>query len=75
MYPGCDKGTEEAVNKVEISLNDILKPMVTLSNPERKRYSYASASPTKDMHCSVYGKQFNQKDKKYVSLLRCWPRY
>jgi hypothetical protein len=76
MYPGCDTETEgsaikEAVDKVEISLNNILEPMVTLSNPEKKRYTYASASPTKDMHYSVCGKQFIQKNKKSVSLLRC----
>jgi hypothetical protein len=80
MYPGCDTGTEgsaveEAVDKVEISLNDILEPLVTLSNPEKKRYTYALASPTKDMRCSVCGKQFNQKNNKCVSLLRYWPRY
>jgi hypothetical protein len=73
MYPGCDKGTE-AVDNVEISLNDILEPMVTLSNPEKKRYSYASASPTKDMHCSVCGKDFTQKNKQCVLLFHCWSR-
>jgi hypothetical protein len=65
------KTTKEAVDKVEISLNDILELMVTLSKPEKKRYTYASASPTKDMRCSVCEKQFNQKNKKYVSLLHC----
>lgn len=76
MYPVCDTETkgsaiEEAVDKVEISLNDILEPIVTLSNPEKKQYTHASASPTKDMRCSVCRKQFMKKNKKCVSLLCC----
>jgi hypothetical protein len=70
MYPDFkDTGVDSATDKIEIPLKDILEPMVKLSNPEKKRYTYASASPTKDRCCSVCGKQFIKNDKK------CVPRF
>ncbi|KAF1935092.1 hypothetical protein EJ02DRAFT_486881 [Clathrospora elynae] len=75
MYPDCDTGAEDSkdtgidsATKVKIPLKDILEPMVNLSNPEKKRYTYASASPTKDRCCSVCGKQFIKNDKHHAPL-------
>jgi hypothetical protein len=74
MYPDCDTGAKDSkdtginsATKVETPLKDILKLIVNLSNLEKKRYTYASASPTKDRCCSVCRKQFINNNKKCVS--------
>ncbi|KAF1943186.1 hypothetical protein EJ02DRAFT_486580 [Clathrospora elynae] len=63
MYPDRNTGAD-AANKIEISLNDILEPTVKISHPEKKRYTYASAEPTKDKCCGVCGHQFDKNNKK-----------
>jgi hypothetical protein len=77
MYPNCNTGAENsedtsvnsATNKIKIPLKDILKLIVNLSNLEKKQYTYASASLTKDRCCGVCGKQFIKNNKK------CVPRF
>jgi hypothetical protein len=74
MYPNCDTGAKNfkdtsvnsTTNKIKILLKDILKLIVNLSNLEKKRYTYASASLTKDRCCGVCGKQFIKNNKKCV---------
>ena len=71
LYPGCDALVEDGVSldeasNVKLPLKDILKPMVAIAKPEKKRYSYASASPTEDKRCSVCNLQFNNDNKKWV---------
>ncbi|KAF1359213.1 hypothetical protein EJ07DRAFT_121068 [Lizonia empirigonia] len=71
MYPDCDSAAEDSViaaGEAELPLHDILVPMVKLSMPEKKRYNYASASPTKDMCCSVCGLQFIKDNKNSAPL-------
>jgi hypothetical protein len=56
MYPNCDTKAKNSkntsinsvTNKIKILHKDILKLIVNLSNLEKKRYTYASASSTKN---------------------------
>ncbi|KAF1360100.1 hypothetical protein EJ07DRAFT_118025 [Lizonia empirigonia] len=66
MYPNCDTAEEDTVvaaGEVELPLQNILEPMVRVSRPEKKRYTYASASPTDDNRCGVCGLQFTKNNK------------
>lgn len=66
LYPGCATAADVAAEGIKISLDVILEPMVKISRPEKKRYAYASAAPTKENRCGVCGHQFHKNNKKYV---------
>jgi acid stress-induced BolA-like protein IbaG/YrbA len=53
LYPSCAIAANVAAEGTKISLNVILELIVKISRLEKKRYAYASASPTKENRYSV----------------------
>jgi hypothetical protein len=56
MYPGCATAAEVVAERNKIPLNDILELMAEICRPEKTRYAYAFALPTKDGCCGVCGR-------------------